>query len=79
MTVVFIILRPRGINESIPTAIGAALIFLVGVVPFSDVFQILGIISGAAITILSTIIMTIVLESYTFFSWCAYKIAYYAR
>lgn len=79
MTVVFIILRPRGINESIPTAIGAALIFLVGVVPFSDVFQILGIISGAAITILSTIIMTIVLESFNFFRWCAYKIAYYAR
>lgn len=74
ITILFIIWRPRGINEAVPTAVGAMLIFLAGIVPVSDVFEIVEIISGASITILSTIVMSIVLESIGFFRWAATNI-----
>lgn len=67
LTVVFIMWRPYGVNEAIPTAIGATLMFMVGIVPLSDVFLIFEMVSGAAVTILSTIVMSIILESIGFF------------
>ncbi|WP_102347308.1 arsenic transporter [Bacillus sp. Marseille-P3661] len=73
-TVLFIMWRPKGINETIPTAIGAALILMVGIVPITDLKVIAGIISGATITILSTIIMSIILDSIGFFKWVALNI-----
>jgi len=74
LMVLFLIWRPRGINESIPPAISAIFIFLAGIVPLSDIFKILGIVSGAAITILSTIVMSIILDSVGFFRWTAYNL-----
>ncbi len=71
LMVMFLIWRPHGINESIPPAISAIFIFLGGIVPLSNIFEILGIVSGAAITILSTIVMSIVLDSIGFFRWAA--------
>lgn len=73
-TVLFLIWRPRGLNESIPTAIGALCIFLIGTVNTSDIYKILGIVTGASITIISTIIMSIVLESVGFFRWAAFNL-----
>lgn len=74
LMVLFLIWRPRGINEAIPPTISAIFIFLAGIVPLSDIFEILGIVSGASITILSTIVMSIVLESIGFFRWAAYNL-----
>lgn len=74
LMVLFLIWRPHGINESIPPTIGAIFIFLAGIVPLSDIFKILGIVSGASITILSTIVMSIVLESIGFFRWAAFNL-----
>lgn len=71
LTVLFIIWRPRGMNEVIPTTIAATFMFLSGIVPLKDVYQIAGIVSGASFTILSTIVMSIVLESIGFFQWSA--------
>ncbi|NLI93856.1 MAG: arsenic transporter [Peptococcaceae bacterium] len=71
LMVLFLIWKPRGINESIPTTISAILIFLAGIVPLSDIFKMLGIVSGASITILSTIVMSIVLGSIGFFRYAA--------
>ncbi|AQS58799.1 arsenic transporter [Desulforamulus ferrireducens] len=78
-TVLFLIWRPRGLNESIPTSIGALGIFLIGAVSISDVYKILGIVTGASITIISTIIMSIVLESVGFFRWSAYNVVIKAK
>lgn len=78
-TVLFILWRPHGINESIPAAVGAALIFALGVVPLSDIFRIFGIVNGASITILSTIVMSIVLESVGFFRWVAFNLVNKAK
>lgn len=61
-------------NETVPTFIGAVIIILAGIVPLSDLSEIYQIISGAAFTILSTIVMSIVLESVGFFRWIAYNL-----
>ncbi|WHY65145.1 arsenic transporter [Neobacillus sp. SuZ13] len=74
-----IIWRPKGLNEWIPTAIGAAITIFLGIVPLDDIYKILDIVSGASITILSTIIMSIVLESIGFFNWVAFNLVKKAK
>jgi arsenical pump membrane protein len=78
-TLVMILWRPKGINEAIPAAIGAFIVLLSGSVSLSDLGVITDTISGAAITILATIVMAIVLESFGFFHWVAEKLAEKAR
>ncbi|MFL6557957.1 MAG: ArsB/NhaD family transporter, partial [Bacillus sp. (in: firmicutes)] len=71
VTLGFILWRPRGINEAIPAAFGAIIVLLSGSVTLSDLGVITETISGAAITIVATIVMAIVLESFGFFNWVA--------
>lgn len=66
--------RPRGINETIPITIGAAIIVILGFVSYEDLKSILSIVSGPSLTILSTIMMSIVLESIGFFKLIAQNI-----
>lgn len=66
-------------NESIPVTIAAVCIFILGIVPLRDIYQIFQIISGASITILSTIVMSIVLDSIGFFKWAAMNLAIRAK
>ncbi|MBV7506557.1 arsenic transporter [Bacillus sp. sid0103] len=79
LTLGFILWRPRGINEAIPATIGAVFVLLSGSVTFSDLGIIAETISGAAITIIATIVMAIVLESFGFFNWVAEKLAEKAK
>ena len=74
LTIIFMLWRPLGINETIPTTIGAAIIIFVGIVSVDDITDILSIVSGPSLTILSTIMMSIVLESIGFFRWIANNI-----
>ncbi|CAH1227736.1 Arsenical pump membrane protein [Paenibacillus allorhizoplanae] len=74
-----IIWRPFGINESIPTTLGALIFLALGIVPLSGVFHIASIVSGASITIISTIVMSIVLESIGIFRWAATNLAVRAK
>jgi arsenical pump membrane protein len=78
-TVTFILWRPRGINEAIPAMIGALLVLLSGSVTVADLGIITETISGAAITIMATIVMAIVLESFGFFHWMAEILAAKAK
>ena len=75
VTLGFILWRPRGINEAIPATIGAIIVVLCGSVSLTDLGIITETISGAAITIMATIVMAIVLESFGFFNWAAEKLA----
>jgi arsenical pump membrane protein len=68
---VLIFIRPKNMNEAIPATIGAILVFLSGSVSVGDLFDISSKVTGAAITIIATIVMAIVLESFGFFSWTA--------
>lgn len=79
LTVTFVIWRPRDVNEAIPATIGAALVFMTGSVSLTDLWKITETISGAAITIIATIVMAIVLESFGFFKWTAELLAYQAK
>jgi arsenical pump membrane protein len=79
VTLGFILWRPRDINEAIPAAIGAIIVVLSGSVSLSDLGIIAETISGAAITIMATIVMAIVLESFGFFNWVAEKLAEKAK
>jgi len=79
VTLGFILWRPKGINEAIPAAIGAFIVVLCGGVSLSDLGIIAETISGAAITIMATIVMAIVLESFGFFNWVAEILAAKAK
>ena len=74
LTVLFILWRPRGINEAIPPAVGALLLCFFGIVSPADMKYVFGTVTGASITIISTIIMSIVLESMGFFRWVAFRL-----
>jgi arsenical pump membrane protein len=71
LTMVMIFIRPKNINEAIPVTIGAIIVILCGTVTTGDLLDISSKVTGAAITIIATIVMAIVLESFGFFSWTA--------
>ncbi len=79
VTLIFILWRPKGINEAIPATIGALIVILCGSVSLPELGIIAETISGAAITIMATIVMAIVLESFGFFNWVAEKLAEKAK
>lgn len=79
LTLVLILWRPNGINEAIPATAGAALVLFSGSVSISDLVKISTTISSAAITIIATIVMAIILESFGFFYWAAEGLAARAR
>ncbi|TFE30049.1 ArsB/NhaD family transporter [Cohnella luojiensis] len=71
--------RPKGLQEYIPAIGGALLVLLIGSVSFDDISTITQTISGAAITIISTIVIAMVLESIGFFYWAAEGLAAKAK
>jgi arsenical pump membrane protein len=78
-TMFVIFWRPKGLNEAYPAAIGAGIIFLTGTVSTADVADIIDKIGGASITIMATIVMAVILESFGFFHWAAAKLAALAK
>ncbi|WP_339296355.1 arsenic transporter [Paenibacillus sp. FSL W7-1279] len=79
IAMVLIIWRPNGLNEAIPASVGAAIVVLCGSVSLPDLLTIGSTISSAAITIIATIVMAIILESFGFFNWAAEGLAARAR
>lgn len=78
-TMFIIFWRPRGINEAYPAAVGAALILLLGIVSKANILDIIDKIGGASITIMATIVMAVILESFGFFHWSAARLANLAK
>lgn len=78
-TMVVIFWRPRGINEAWPAAVGAGVILLAGIVSQKDIVDIIEKIGGASITIMATIVMAVILESFGFFHWAAARLASLAK
>ncbi|MDP4181714.1 MAG: ArsB/NhaD family transporter, partial [Bacillota bacterium] len=79
MTMAIIFIRPRGLNEVYPATIGALIILLTGVVSFPNLVDILQKISDASVTIIATIVMAVILESFGFFHWAAARLAGFAK
>jgi arsenical pump membrane protein len=78
-TMVMILWRPNGLNEAIPATAGAILVLISGSVSLSDLGKIGATISSASITIMATIVMAIILESFGFFHWAADGLATRAK
>lgn len=79
IAMILIIWRPNGLNEAIPATAGAVLVILSGTVSLADLGTITTTISSAAITIIATIVMAIILESFGFFNWAAEGLAAKSR
>ena len=75
MTMMVIFWRPGGINEAWPASVGAVVILVTGAVSHGDVLDIISKIGGASITIMATIVMAVILESFGFFHWAAARLA----
>lgn len=74
MTMLAIFWRPGGINEAWPASIGAGIILFIGIVSRNDIVDIISKIGGASITIMATIVMAVILESFGFFNWAAARL-----
>ncbi|AGT32031.1 arsenic transporter [Geobacillus genomosp. 3] len=74
-TLLLIYWRPKGMHEAIPAAVGAVITLVSGAVSFSNLINISTKVGGAAVTIISTFIMALVLESIGFFHWIAAMLA----
>ena len=74
-TMLVIFWRPRGLNEAWPASIGAGIILITGIVSQEDILDIISKIGGASVTIMATIVMAVILESFGFFHWAAAKLA----
>ncbi|MFK2826234.1 ArsB/NhaD family transporter [Bacillus sp. B190/17] len=72
--VMIMLRRPLGIIEIISSSMGAAIVLLLGIVPLSDLIHVFDVVRGATLTILSTTIMALVLDSIGFFKWIAFNI-----
>ncbi|OLN22228.1 arsenic transporter [Domibacillus antri] len=79
MTMFVILARPGGINEAWPASAGAGVILLTGIVSSSDISDIISKIGGASITIMATIVMAVILESFGFFHWAAARLLHLAK
>mgnify|MGYP003447379964 FL=1 len=78
-TIMIIFWRPGGINEAWPAALGALVILLTGTVSYSDLLSIFEKVGGASITIIATLVMAVILESFGFFHWSAARLAELAK
>jgi len=79
ITMILIFWRPRGVNEAFPATIGALIILFVGGISFQELSEIALNVTEASVTIIATIVMAIVLESFRFFEWCAHQLAFKAN
>lgn len=74
VTAILVLWRPGNIHEAIPALIGAGIALSMGLVGLNDVFQVAGIVWNAALTIIATFVMAIVLEETGFFRWAAERL-----
>lgn len=79
ITMVVIFIRPKGLNEVFPAAFGAIVLILCGVVTYPNLADIIQKIGDASITIIATISMAVILESFGFFHWAAAKLTKFAH
>ncbi|MDP4092322.1 MAG: arsenic transporter [Bacillota bacterium] len=79
MTITVIFLRPKGLNEVYAATTGAIILLFCGIVTYSNLLDIIQKIGDASITIISTISMAVILESFGFFHWAAAKLTKFSK